>query len=41
MDPDPGSHSSEPALTPRWLWIAFATIALAIPILGLCCETMR
>jgi hypothetical protein len=36
-----GDPPAQPALKPRWLWIAFAVIVLAIPVIGLFCENMR
>ncbi len=38
--PDP-LEARGAALRPRWLWIAFALIALAVPILGLLLEGLR
>jgi len=33
--------SAGATLRPRWLWIAFALVALAIPVIGLALERSR
>jgi hypothetical protein len=36
--PSNGPKTPDVALRPRWLWIIFAVVAIAIPLLGLLLE---
>ncbi len=40
--PDPpGAAPAKVELRPRWLWIAFTVLAIAVPLLGLVLEWKR